>query len=257
MKHRTSLPARLLALVALAASLVFLAGCGAFGGDQNTFNPSGDVADKQLDLFLLVLWPAIAIMFLVMGALVYIMVRFRHKEGAPLPKQIHGNTRLELAWTIAPAVLLVGIAVPTVIGIVDVGREPKADALHVTVTAFRFGWQFEYTDPEFADAEGKPLRSDELRIPVDREVGVLLESQDVIHSFWVPKLAGKLDVMPGRGNNMWFNATEPGVYSGQCAELCGTGHAGMRFDVVAQTQGEFDDWVQEQLTPAAAAGSGN
>jgi len=236
----------------LIAAVVLLAGCGSLGGDQNTFAPSGDVADKQRDLFIVVLIPAIIITILVGGALIYAVIRFRRRsDDEPLPKQVHGNNRLELAWTIAPTLLLIGLAVPTVAGIIDLGRAPREDALHVKVVAFRFGWQFQYLDPEFADAQGKPLTSNELRIPVDREVGVVLEAQDVIHSFWVPKLAGKLDVVPGRNNEMWFNATEPGVYSGQCAELCGIGHAGMRFQVVAQAQEEFDDWVDEQMVASA------
>jgi cytochrome c oxidase subunit 2 len=248
---------RVLHLVAtglLVAAVVLLVGCGSLGGDQNTFNPAGDVADKQRDLFMLVLWPALVISILVGGVLTYAVIRFRRRrDDEPLPKQVHGNNRLEIAWTIAPALLLIGLAVPTLAGIIDLGRAPKEDALHVQVVAFRFGWQFQYLDPEFADAQGKPLTSNELRIPLDREIGVELESQDVIHSFWVPKLAGKLDVVPGRNNEMWFNATEPGVYSGQCAELCGIGHAGMRFQVVAQSQDEFDAWVGEQMGTAATS----
>jgi cytochrome c oxidase subunit 2 len=155
--------------------------------------------------------------------------------------------RLELAWTIAPALLLLGIAVPTLASIIHLGRDAKADALHVTVTASRFAWNFEYTDPEFVDAHGNALTTNELHIPVDREIAVELEAQDVIHSFWVPKLAGKLDVVPGRNNRMWFNATAPGVYAGQCAEFCGIGHSIMKFTVVAEEQAGFQAWVDEQL----------
>lgn len=230
--------------------VALLTGCGAFGGDQNTFAPEGEVADKQRDLFVIVTIIATLILIGVSAALVYIMVRYRRRsDDEPPPKQVHGNTRLELAWTIAPALLLLVIAVPTVTGIIDLGREPKADALHVHVIASRFSWSFEYTDPEFADADGDPLRSAELHIPVDREIGVELESQDVIHSFWVPKLAGKLDVMPGRNNRMWFNATKAGTYSAQCAEFCGIGHSVMRFSVVAQEEADFQAWVDEQLAP--------
>jgi len=116
----------------------------------------------------------------------------------------------------------------------------------VKVTGIQWRWQFEYSD--IKDSEGKPLQVfDELHIPVDKEIGAHLEALDVIHSFWVPKLAGKLDVIPGRANRMWFNATKPGTYSGQCAEFCGLGHAGMRLTVVAESEEDFQAWVDEQL----------
>src|SRR3990170_4494500 len=209
MRVRRSYVVRLAAGASLLVLVALLMGCGAFGGDQNTFAPNGDVADKQRDLFMWVLGIASAILAAVTAALVYILVRYRRRrdDEAP-PKQVHGNTRLELAWTIAPAILLLGVAVPTLTTVVDLGRAPRSDALHVKVVAFQWAWRFEYTDPEFADAAGDPLVSEELHIPVGREIAVELEALDVIHSFWVPKLAGKLDVIPGRRNRMWFNATE-------------------------------------------------
>lgn len=245
-KLRRALAPRIVAAALLVATIVFLVGCGTLGGDQNTFAPEGDVAEKQRDLFLIVLWPAIAILIAVSAVLVYALVRFRRRrEDEAMPEQIHGNNRLEVAWTIAPLLLLAGIAVPTIMGIVDLGRDAKEDALHVRVVAFQWDWKFEYIDPEFADAEGEPLTADELYVPVDREVGVELASLDVIHSFWVPKLAGKLDVVPGRTNKMWFNATNPGTFSGQCAEFCGIGHAIMRFNVIALEEEQFAACMRE------------
>jgi cytochrome c oxidase subunit 2 len=238
----------LLALATLALSVVVFSGCGALGGAQNTFAPDGDVADLQRNLFIMVLIPAIIILLLVFGALGYILVRYRQREGAPLPKQIHGNVRLEVAWTILPMMLLIGLAVPTLKGIIDLGHAPKKSDLHVTVVASQWQWQFQYTDPEFAAADGSPLTTTELHIPVERQVGFTLESRDVIHSFWVPKLAGKLDVIPGRHNQLRFNAKEPGTYSGQCAEFCGIGHPAMRFKVTAQTADDFKAWAQQQLS---------
>ena len=248
---RFSLAKLLTALVSLL-TLVFLTGCDALGGPQNTFAPKGEVAEKQKDLFLLVMWPALVIGVLVFAATIYILIRYRHREGDPMPKQIHGNTRLELTWTILPAILLIGIAVPTLQGIFELGRSPAADALNVEVTGFRFGWKFAYLDEEYAQPGGEPMSVDgDMHVPVGREIGIYLESPDVIHSFWVPKLAGKTDVVPGRTNRMWFRADEPGTYSGQCAELCGVGHAVMRFTVIAHTQEEFDAWVEEQMSGEA------
>jgi cytochrome c oxidase subunit 2 len=250
---------RLVSALFLILSVLLLAGCSTLGGDQNTLAPEGEVGQKQKDLLILVIWPAAVIFVGVSGVLVYMLIRYRRRsDNEPLPKQIHGNQQLELAWTIAPAVLLMGLAVPIIGGIIELGRVPKDDALHIRVEAFRFDWNFVYLDPEFQDAEGNPLESKELHIPVEREVGVDLQSLDVIHSFWVPKLAGKLDVVPGRTNRMWFNAQQAGTYSAQCAELCGINHAIMRFEVIAQSEEDFEAWAEEQLsgaTPASTPGA--
>ncbi len=243
-----------LTMAVMLVAVVLMAGCGSLGGDQNTFSPSGDVAQKQLNLFVLVLIPAVIILVGVTAALLYILFRFRRREGDGIPPQIHGNNKLEIGWTIAPTLLLIAIAVPTIAGIIDLGRDADEDALHVNVVAFQWDWKFEYLDPEYADADGNPLRTDDLYVSVDREVGVDLEALDVIHSVWVPKLAGKLDVMPGRMNSMWFNATEPGVYSGQCAEFCGIGHAAMKFTVTALEASQFDVCMEALATDGDAQG---
>ena len=260
---------RWVAATLLIAVLALLVGCGAVDDPQNTFAAEGDVARKQRDLLIIwVLGPA-AVIFVVMQALlIYAVIRFRRKKGRELPRQVHGNNRLEIAWTIAPAILLLIITVPTVIGVIDLGRDAADDALRVRVVGQQFSWTFQY--PDLTDAEGNPLtviglpgevgkpdtgRPAELHIPVDREIGVTLESVDVIHSFWVPKLAGKLDVIPGRTNSMWFNATKVGSYSGQCAEFCGFQHADMRLIVVAESEEDFEAWVADQLEGGGAARS--
>jgi len=244
--------ARRLLPALLLATLLLLVGCDVSDLDQNTFAAEGEVARKQRDLLIYwVLGPATIILILVTAVVVYVLVRFRRTPENDTPVQLHGNTRLELAWTIAPAILLLVIAVPVVIGIADLGRAPAADSLHVRVTGLQWRWQFEYTDPEYLDAEGQPLRVfDELHIPVDREIGLDLESTDVIHSFWVPRLAGKQDVVPGRTNQMWLNAESTGSFSGQCAEFCGLSHADMLLTVVAQEPDEFEEWIQGELVDA-------
>jgi cytochrome c oxidase subunit 2 len=235
-----------MAVMVIAAVLV--AGCGSLGGDQNTFSPSGEVAQKQLDLFIIVLIPAIIILIGVSAALLYILFRFRAREGDAIPEQTHGNNRLEIGWTILPTVLLMGLAIPTILMIFELGGSPDDDALNVRVVAFQWDWAFEYTDAEYADEDGKPFTTKDLYIPVDRDVNFELEALDVIHSFWVPKLAGKQDIMPGRTNGLWFNATETGVFKGQCAEFCGIGHAGMRFDTTALEPADFEACLAEIAT---------
>ena len=240
---------------ALLASAVFFSGCELFSSDQNTLNPQGEVAEKQADLLWLVIWIALAVLIVVFAALVFALIHFRRRsDDDPLPKQVHGNTRLELTWTIIPTVILLALAFPIVDGIIDLAATPGDDALHVRVLSSQWNWAFEYIDEEFQDADGNPLSVQrELHIPVGRDIDFELEAADVVHSFWVPKLAGKTDAIPGRTNHMWFNADEPETFAGQCAEFCGIGHSGMKFSVVAESEEDFAAWAQEQLAGASAS----
>lgn len=252
---RKVLAARLVPLLLLAGLAILLSGCEVFSSPQNTFAPEGTVAARQKDDFLLVMWPALAIMILVLGGVVFIALKFRRQSDDPgLPKQVHGNTPLELTWTILPAVLLAVIAVPTLTGITDLGRAPRADALQVTVVGQRFSWDFSYTGADGVDGEPLFAPPNELRIPVDREVGLDIRSIDVNHSFWVPKLAGKTDAIANHPNRMWIRGTKVGTYAGQCAEFCGENHSEMRFKVIVMEAAEFEAWLDEQR--AAARGEG-
>jgi cytochrome c oxidase subunit 2 len=241
---------RLMVAGLLFGGVFLFSGCGLFSSPQNTFAPTGQVAEDQKNLFLLTMWPALVIMIGVEFGLLFILWRFRRKKGDPgLPAQTHGNNRLEIAWTIAPIILLAFFIAPTVGGVVDLGRTPK-NSLEVDVTGQRFSWTFAYPDPK----GGPPIQADpaksEMHIPVGKTIALQIRSVDVNHSFWVPKLAGKTDAIPGRANHMWLKGTETGTFSGQCAEFCGTGHATMRFTVVVQEQADFDAWLQEQAAGA-------
>jgi cytochrome c oxidase subunit 2 len=226
---------------------LFLSGCET-DTPQNTFDTKGEVAEKQAEIFYVAMWPAIAIMILVLGGLLVIMLRFRERDPKYIPPQLHGNTRLEVAWTIAPAILLLAIGIPMVIMVYDLGREPSEDAFRVDVYAQRYTWEFQY--PEYTDQDGDPLSvfdQSGFHIPAGREVAFYLHSRDVIHSFWLPKLGGKLDIVPGQVNVLWLRADEPGSFSGQCAEFCGLEHATMTMTVIAQPQAELDAWAAEML----------
>ena len=218
---------------------------------QSTFDVAGPVAEKQRTLFYIIFWAAVFVFILVEGALVYTVIRFRRKRGRVImPAQTHGNTPLEIGWTIAPAVVLAVIAVPTIIYIFDIAETPAADALVVNVTGHQWWWEFEYPEQNVVTAN-------ELYVPVDRAVKLNLRSDDVIHSFWIPKLAGKVDVVPANVNPMWFMAeslyidTLPATFFGQCAEFCGVSHANMRFRVIVDTQEGFDAWVSKYHEIAA------
>ncbi len=224
---------RLLAVV----PLLFLVSC-AENAPQDFLEPEGPIA-RQIDNLQKPVFLVAGIIFVIVeGLAVYFVVRYRHREDSPEPVQIHGNTRLEIAWTLIPALILLVIAVPTIRTIFDLG-EKSENALKVTVIGHQFWWEYRYDDLGVVTAN-------ELVIPVDQDVELDLESIDVIHSFWVPKLAGKTDVIPGRENHMKIRASESGTYLGQCAEYCGTSHANMRLLAVAKSRPDFDNWVQNE-----------
>jgi len=274
-RDRARLPV-LLALLALLA--LTLSGCTT-DTPQNTFDARGEVADRQANIFIVAMWPALVIMAGVLGGIVLIVLRWRERDPNQLPpKQIHGDTRLEVAWTIAPAVLLLAIGVPMVATIADLGREPSSDAYIINVVGQRYSWLFEY--PEEINAEGRPIQSiNEAHIPVGREVAFQLRSVDVVHSFWVPKLGGKKDVFPcnlatpgpdaqptphgqrpqcdgGQMNVLWLKADEAASYSGQCAEYCGLEHALMKMTIHADEDADFQAWIKEKLA-GNSGGGGN
>ena len=235
----------LFALITLSIS-IFLSAC-ASGEDhpQSTVSPAGPAADTINDIYNMI-WIGGAIVFvLVEGALIYAIFKFRGNRklvnGRPVP--VHGNTRLEIIWTIIPAVVLAIIAVPTIQGIATLA-ERDDDAFQVRVIGNQFFWEFEY--PDIIGPDGAPLKvTNEMHIPVGQRVEITLLSNDVIHSFWVPRLAGKTDAIPGRENHMWLEADQAGTYAGQCAEFCGTAHAEMLLTVVADDDQAFNDWVAE------------
>ena len=214
---------------------------------QSTFSTVGDVAQSQEELLWVVIVGALIVLFAVQGALIYTIIRFRRKpeHGNAIPEQTHGNTRLEIAWTVAPVIVLAVIAVPTVMTLVDLAEEPPADALHIRAVGHQWWWEFQYPEQDLT-------ASNELHIPVGRPVSITLESADVIHSFWIPKIAGKVDMVPNHSNTLptfTVPAGYEGTYLGQCAELCGTAHALMRFRVIAQSPADFEGWVAAQQAP--------
>jgi cytochrome c oxidase subunit 2 len=234
------------ALILLLLIALLLSGCSTHT-PQNTFDAQGEVARKQRDLFYMAMWPAIGVMILVLGGIIVMCLRFRERDPKSLPpRQIEGNTRLELTWTILPAILLLGLGVPTVGLIYDLGKSPDANAYYINVTAQRYSFSFEY--PDAKDNQGNALFVPaDPHIPVGREVAFRLHSIDVIHSFWLPRLGGKLDVIPNENNVLWLKADGPGTFAGECAEYCGLDHANMRMTVHADTQEDFDKWVAAQL----------
>ena len=236
---------RALAIGFCVAAILALMACTP-SHPQSTFDAAGPVAEKQLDLFLIIFWAAVGVFVVVAGALLYTVIRFRRRAGSEeMPVQTHGNAPLEIGWTIAPALVLLVIAVPTIYYIFDIAKTPPPGALEINVTGHQWWWEFEYPGLNVVTAN-------EMHVPVDRPVKLNLRSDDVIHSFWIPKLAGKQDVIPNNVNPMRFTArkkdidtdTWPAEFFGQCAEFCGVAHANMRVRVfVEESQEAFDAWV--------------
>lgn len=253
----TSRVARAGRWVALAGALLaisaVLAGCRGPENQQNSLNPEGPAARTIDNLFVPVLAVSVVIGVLVLAATVWVGIRYRERPGRnENPKQIHGSTPLEIGWTIVPALILLVVAVFTIRTIFDLAREPAGDVVEVTAVGKQWWWQFNYPEEDIVTAN-------ELVIPAGEPVRVNLTACDdsipgecnVIHSFWVPELAGKMDVVPGRDNATTIEADAPGTYLGQCAEYCGISHANMRFRVIALEPDDYDGWIEEQQAPAA------
>jgi cytochrome c oxidase subunit II len=244
---RSHLRSAALSVVTLVLG-VLLAGCVS-EYPQSIFDPKSEFAADLAWLFQIILWPAVVVFVLVEGGLVYALFRYRQRPDQPRPEQVHGNTRLEIAWTIAPAFVLAFIAVPTV-QTIFVTQAPVAEgALHVNVTGHQFWWEYEYPDLGISGAN-------ELWVPVGQTIGLTQTSVDVIHSYWVPAMGGKRDVIPNQVTHIWWTPNTAGTYLGQCGEYCGDSHANMRLRVHAVSPAEFEQWVQQQKTAVGAPAAG-
>ena len=265
---------KVLLVLGLVALALAFAAC-APDATQDSLDPAGPFAEKTKTLFEWVFWlGAVPVFVLVEGAIVLILIKYRHRKGQDrIPPQIHGNTRLEVGWTILPAVVLAAVMVPTVATIWDLARRPPDDALNVSVIGYQWWWKFQYTDPNMqttAEQAGPITTANELVIPTDRVVYLTLSTgaggitrpsdgasdAEVIHSFWVPEISYGQDAIPNQENHILMQADEPGVYEGQCKEFCGLSHAYMRVQVRAVTPEEFDVWAAGQKQDAIEPASG-
>ena len=260
--------ARVAQAVFALGCVTLLAGCDlnfwTMNGPQSTINVAGPVARSQLQLFYVTCWVTFVIFILVASVLAYATLKFRAKnetnENAEPPVQGHGNPLIELSLIGASVLALVIIAVPTLKAIWfthDVPVADRADAYTVNAIGSQWWFRFEYPNEQIKDV-GQLVTSNELVIPAGRAVQINLRGMDVIHSFWIPRLAGKVDMIPNRANYLWLKADEPGYFWGQCAEFCGDSHAVMRFRVIALGPKEFNEWLEQQSAPArtvAAAGT--
>ncbi|MFD2922845.1 cytochrome c oxidase subunit II [Halobacillus naozhouensis] len=220
-------------------TLVLLSGCS-----LRVMDPASNSAEKITDLIYL----SFAIMMLVLAVVFILFVLFirKYKErpetSDKIPEEKKENKLLEVTWTVIPFILLAILAVPTVKATYDItstiagsGDDIAKEAVVVDVKAEQFRWKFTY--------ENGKKTMDELVLPKDQKVTLRLNSSDVIHSFWVPRLAGKMDVRPNKENRLSFVPQVTGTFQGKCAEFCGAGHANMRFETKVVTQEEFENWL--------------
>ena len=237
---------------ALALSGAAVAGNGGFAPVE----PASPNAEGIRQSYL---WVAIftgAIFVLVQGLLIWFIIRYRSRNRARTEEgaQVHGNTNLELAWTVAPVLILVAIGSFVFYKLPGIEDVPSASAqggrVDVRVEGYRYYWNFTYPNGVIA--------VDNMRAPVGQTVKLNVSAPDfdVIHSWWIPALGGKFDAIPGTTNVTWFNANAPGIYRGQCAEFCGIEHANMRASVEAVPREEFDAWLEREAG-AQAAGTSN
>jgi len=227
--------------LAILIGSALLSGCAAY---PSVFTPQSTNSQEIYRLILIIFSIAAGVFVIVEGALIYAAVRFSRGKQAGLPKQVEGNNKLEIAWTMAPAIVLAFVFVISLPTLRSLTTQPAVVAgvtgktvLKVHVVAHQWWWEFDYPDLKIVTAN-------ELYVPVNTVVSLDLESVDVIHSFWIPPLGGKIDVIPGQVNHTWFQVTQAGGYVGQCSEFCGIDHAFMRFEVVAESQDEFTSWTR-------------
>ncbi len=219
---------------------------------QSTLHPNADLSSEIDTLYRTIFWWAVAIFVLVESALVFVILRYRERPGSPAPAHVHGSTLLEISWTLAPAIVLIFIAVPTIQTIFRTDAAPSAELapVRVEVTGYQWWWRYHY--PEYG-----VTTANEMHVPVDRPVVLEMTSADVIHSFWAPKLGGKRDVIPGHTNRIVFTPDSVGVFLGQCAEFCGESHANMRLRVFVDDSAGFAAWIERQQSPPAPVDTTN
>jgi cytochrome c oxidase subunit 2 len=266
-------------LVIAVAALVLLAAAPAFGADVTWRPLDGESPnqDKIRSLYTITFIMGMVILVFVEALIIYSIVKFRRRRGGPEPVAVHGNAPLEIGWTIGAITLVALVSVITFLflpGILNpeksgangvqfaagvptaaVGQEPPpgGKALHIHVNGQQYIWRFDYVGEKPLDG-GRPMYAfQEMVVPINTTVTLKIYSSDVVHSWWIPKLGGKADATPGHTNETWFKISKPGVYKGQCAELCGDNHADMKQEVTALPVDQYKLWIENQRRNILAA----
>jgi cytochrome c oxidase subunit 2 len=241
--------ARKAGAAALTVSLLLLVAACSRNYPDSIFHQRTDFNRDVDGLFKILIWAGVGVFIFVEAVLVVALVKYRQRPGMPDPEHVHGNTALEITWTVIPALVLIIIAIPTVRSIFRTQAPANPNSLVVEVIGHQWWWEFKY--PQY-----NVTTANELYLPVGRTVNFKLNTADVIHSFWVPALGGKRDVIgrPGsmRTNYLWFTPDSVGseAFNGACVEYCGTSHANMRFKAFTVSPEDFNSWVAHQQSNA-------
>lgn len=239
-------------LVALIGALLLLGACSLIGNEDaplTTFDPAGPFAEQIDGLFWPVFWIAVVVFILVQGAILVAIFLFRDREGAKEAKQLHGSPKLEVLWTVVPALILAVVAVPTTAAVFEL-TGCDSDAMVIEVIGHQWWFEYHYPDAGIDTANV-------MVVPAGKEICAKMTSEDVIHNFWIPALNGKRYLVPGQTTLLRLQADEPGEFSGACAEFCGLSHSLMRARVVALDQADYDAWVADQQKGATLPAEGS
>lgn len=256
-RHRLDQRTRLAAIVS-PILLVLLATRISIADNLSTLDPAGPTSESIVNLFMLVTAIAAVIFVAVVGTLVYCIFRFRERpdQAKSEPPQLYGSAPIETAWTVGPILIVFVLGLVIVRTVVEARQaDPQPGSMTVRVIGHQWWWEYQYPDHGVITANEMhiPVSSPNLRRPIH----LRLEAADVVHSFWAPRLAGKTDLIPNHPNDMWLEATQPGLYHGQCAEYCGTQHANMLIRVVVEPQADFEQWLAAQKKPAVDSSAGS
>jgi cytochrome c oxidase subunit 2 len=218
--------------------------------ENSPFTPVSDFARAIAGLFSVTLVIGGAIFLLVLLLVIYVSIRYRNRGEGGYPPQVMGRRNLEIAWTVAPGLLLVGLFVFTLrVMVISDPTRPSGQTPDLMIIAHQWWWEVRYP-PSGA------VTANEIHIPAGKRMLTVIESADVIHDFWVPQLGRKIDATPGHPTTIWLLADDPGTYLGRCAEYCGVQHANMQIRVIAEPQDAFDQWIQKQVEIPSTPGSG-
>ena len=248
-----------MAVLGLVATAFLLSSCGGLGGISPIFptpvSPNGqDIYNTYIGISI----PAIIIFIGVEAALLWVVLRYRRSRQPVgyVPPQIHGHTGLEIAWTVAPLVVVLVIAGYSFATLQKDFQPITNQQMTVVVSGHQFGWNYTYENGVVVHQEGS-LVSDVVPfvVPVNTLVKLQFQGTDVIHSWWVPAISGKTDAVPGYDNFSWLKITEPGSWRGECAELCGAGHSTMQIIVQAMSESDFKVWMDKQQAAKNASPS--
>ncbi len=251
--------------ILLATVVAFAASCVP-NAKQDSLTPKGEQAQTIYNLVVPVFIVGGIVSLIVLLPTLWFSIRYRARDedledDSKIPVPVHGNTAVEITWTVIPSLVLLVIGIATVITIFNLDKQPPAENPHIEVVGQQWWWEFRYDLGGAGTKEADRTYDDivtanDMVIPAGKKISLRMNARDVIHGWWVPELQGKRDTVPGRTTMFNVDASEPGTYYGQCTVMCGLSHANMRFTVIALPQAEYDQWLAEQVKPAVEPESG-